>query len=300
MLRGALALVVLPAVLGAAEMKIDHATVAGLNLRSMQAALESVGIATVYGGTHTNGSTEMAIASFPDGSYLELMAFVAGADAQQKDRQVWGKFLKGDAGPCAWAVYDNHLAAEVQRLRGAGITVSNLEKLGRQRPDGIHLEWEMADVGGGTRGSFFPFLIHDFTPREQRAFPRGTPTTSTFQGVGQVVIGVRNLDDAIARFRRAYPGPEPVQQVDTDFGARLALLSGLPIVLAEPLESGSWLAARVERFGEAPCAFVLAAARDGHYNTSSQTRWFGDDVSWFDSAKLGWRLGVAGVAGVRH
>lgn len=295
MIRGAFVVAVLPAVLGAVEMRIDHATVAGFNLRSMQTALEGVGIATVYGGTHTNGATEMAIASFPDGSYLELMAFVAGADAQQKDRHVWGKFLKGDAGPCAWAMYDDHLAAEVQRLRAAGIPVSSLEKLGRQRPDGIHLEWEMADVGGGTRGSFFPFLIHDFTPREQRAFPQGKPTTNEFQGVAQVVIGVRNLDDAIARFRRAYPGPEPIRRLDKSFGARLALLGGLPVVLAQPLESGSWLAARVERFGEGPCAFVLAGAMKGHYSTSSHSDWFGAELAWFDSAKLGWRLGVASM-----
>jgi hypothetical protein len=27
------------------------------------------------------------------------------------------------------------------------------------------------------------------------------------------------------------------------------------------------------------------------YKPASQSRWFGNDISWFDSEKLGWRLG---------
>ena len=33
------------------------------------------------------------------------------------------------------------------------------------------------DIGGGVRGALYPFLIHDVTPREQRAFPAGKATT---------------------------------------------------------------------------------------------------------------------------
>ena len=56
-----------------ADSKIDHVTVAGRDLQRMQAALNALGIATVYGGAHSNHATEMALASFPDGSYLEVM-----------------------------------------------------------------------------------------------------------------------------------------------------------------------------------------------------------------------------------
>jgi hypothetical protein len=61
------------------------------------------------------------------------------------------------------------------------------------------------------------------------------------------------------------------------------------VVLAQPLTADSWLAERLARFGEAPCAFILAAKR-GHYQAASKTRWFGVQVSWFDSQALGWRL----------
>jgi hypothetical protein len=55
-------------------LPLDHVTVAGDDLRRMQAALAAIGIATVYGGAHRDGATEMALVSFPDGSYLELIA----------------------------------------------------------------------------------------------------------------------------------------------------------------------------------------------------------------------------------
>jgi len=46
-MRYALLLAALPA-LFAADLKIDHATVAGTGVRKMQADLQALGIATVY------------------------------------------------------------------------------------------------------------------------------------------------------------------------------------------------------------------------------------------------------------
>ncbi len=60
--------------LAAADLTIDHVTVAGKDLKAMQAALTALGIPTEYGGPHSNHATEMALTSFPDGSYLELIA----------------------------------------------------------------------------------------------------------------------------------------------------------------------------------------------------------------------------------
>src|SRR5260370_41127311 len=142
----------------------------------------------------------MALVSFPDGSYLELMGIQTNADARQVAEHVWAKFLKEDAGPCAWAMREKDLAAEVGRLKAAGIAVSAPVGSGRARPDGVRLEWETSGVGGGTRGTFFPFLIQDRTPREQRVYPQGKPVTKEFRGVTRVVIAVRNLDDAIQRY----------------------------------------------------------------------------------------------------
>jgi hypothetical protein len=146
-------------------------------------------------------------------------------------------------------------------------------------------------VGDGLRGTFLPFLIQDLTPREQRAFPQGKPVTKEFRGVARVVIAVKNLDEAIQRYRAAFSVPPPIKQVDKDFGAHLALLGNVPVILAQPLNADSWLNRRLAQFGEGPCAFLLEAANRAHFKPASRSRWFGAEVGWFDPEKLGWRLG---------
>jgi hypothetical protein len=273
--------------LEAAQLQVDHATVCGPDVKRMQAALTAVGIPSEYGGPHSNHATEMALTSFPDGSYLEQIAIQPKGDPKAIDAHEWSKQMKGNAGPCAFAVRPADMAAEVKRLQ-ARIQVTEPERAGRNRPDGTRLDWETSQVGAMARGTFFPFLIRDFTPREARAFPSGKPTTTEYSGVARVVIGVRNLEDAVARFRKTYELAEPKRQMDERFGAKLAWMEGTPVILAAPLNAQSWLAARLEQFGDGPCALILKGAK----SPASGTRWFGRTVSWFDTAKLGWRLGV--------
>jgi hypothetical protein len=81
----------IPMLLGATELKVDHATVAGRDLKAMMKNLADVGIHCEYGGPHNNHATEMALTSFPDGSYLELIAPQANADAKALAAHVWAK-----------------------------------------------------------------------------------------------------------------------------------------------------------------------------------------------------------------
>jgi catechol 2,3-dioxygenase-like lactoylglutathione lyase family enzyme len=285
----------LSASLGAAELTLDHVSVAGRDLKQMQARLAALGIPSEFGGPHSNHATQMALTSFPDGSYLELIALQDKPDAKAVAAHYWSRQIRGNAGPAAWAVRAADTEAEVKRLRAAGIEVT-LQRSGRERPDGTRLEWEAAPVGPGPNGVFFPFLIHDFTPREARAFPKGHPATRDFSGIKRVVIAVRDLKASIARYRQAYALPEPLTQEDASFGARLASFRGTPAVLAEPLDPQSWVARRILQFGDGPCAFVLGKPEDGAprraaYQTAAKSRWFGVAISWFDSQRLGWHLG---------
>ena len=269
------------------ELKVDHVTVAGRDLRAMQRALEAAGVKSEYGGPHSNHATEMALTSFPDGSYLELIAIQPQADPKAVAAHEWRKFLEGDAGPTAWAVRPADLAREVDRLRKAGIAATEPKKNGRKRPDGAQLEWETAQVGPGN-GNFFPFLIHDFTPRERRAYPGGQPTTSDWTGISKVVIGVKDLDASIRQFQRAYGLAAPERQDDAQFGAKLAWFKGTPVVLATPLAPASWLDERIREYGESPCAFLLGLNHNVNVHPST---WFGRRVAWVESSKLGWHLG---------
>jgi hypothetical protein len=269
----------IPVSLGAAELFVDHVTAAGKDLKVMQASLAAIGLASEYGGPHSNHATEMAVVSFADGSYLELIAIQPHADPQAVAAHDWGRQMEANAGPCAWAVRVKDMAAEINRLQGTGLSVSAPQRSGRARPDGIRLDWETAQVGQEPRGSFFPFLIRDLTPRQQRAFPKGRPSAKDFSGVRRVVIAVRDLGGAVKRYQAAYGLPAPDKQVDAVLGAQLALMGGSPVALAAPLKPDSWLGRRLEQFGEGPCAFILRATK-----APSTTR-------WFDSGKLGWYLG---------
>ena len=286
-----LLLTLLPLVqLRAADLRIDHVTIAGQRLEQMREAFASAtGIQPEYGGPHANHATEMALVSFPDGSYLELMGLQARPDSAAVAAHVWSKFLRNNLGPCAWAVRVPDVGVEVSRLNAAGIQVGQPEKSGRARPDGFALSWETADVGPGARGSLFPFLIRDFTPREKRAYPSGTPTNTRFNGIARVVIGVGDLDAAIAQYRKAYGLPAPMRQVDEGFGAELAWFDGTPIILARGLWAESWLGRRVATYGDAPCAFVLSGS--GGPMGGQASLWFDRRVVWANDTRLGWRLG---------
>jgi hypothetical protein len=234
----------------AADLQVDHVTIAGRDLKAMRAKFADAGIRTEYGGKHTNGLTEMALASFTDGSYLELIA--AQDPRAGAAKHYWGKFIDDDAGPCAWAIRVENLDDHAKRL-GAHVTSG-----GRKRPDGVELKWRSAAIGPEAQGTFLPFLIHDETDRALRANPSGKPTMPEWRGVAEVYVAVRNLDEAVTRYREAFQLGKPGKTFDKELDAETARFEGTAVVLADA--SHGWLAARVIKFGEAPCAFVMARA----------------------------------------
>jgi hypothetical protein len=264
-----------------ADLRVDHVTVAGKDVSAMRQRLAAVGLPSEYGGKHTNRATEMAVVSFPDGSYLELIGMQPDPDPKMVALHPWAKFLTAIAEPCGWAARADDLQAEVKRLRAAGESVEDPTPGARRRPDGVMLQWETAQVGKEGNGAFFPFLIHDVSKRELRAFPSGKPNAPEFAGVSRVFVGVRDLNSAVDRYRKAYGFAAPRMKDDTAFGAKLAAFDGTPAVLAAPLDAKGWLAERIARFGEAPCAFVLRRKA----GTATQ-------ITWYDTKALGWRLGV--------
>jgi hypothetical protein len=278
----------IPVLAVGADLKIDHVTVAGKSLAVMEQQLATAGVHFESGGPHTNHATEMAIASFPDGSYIELIAPQANYDPAALAAHHWSKFIEGDAGPCAWAVRPASFDAEVARIRGEGFPVKVVEG-GRTRPDGVPLKWKTGDL----EGSMFPFLITDETPRQNRAFPTGKPSNRDEAGILRVVIAVSKLSDALDRFRLVYPdAPRALRQVDQKFGAALAWIADSPVIFAAPLGADSWVAERIEKFGEGPIAFILSG-KNQEKNAWATARWFGRDLTWFDPSKLGgWWLGV--------
>jgi hypothetical protein len=279
------------------KITIDHVTLCGSNLEKMQQAFTEAGLPAMYGGPHANGVTHMSLIGFEDGSYLELIAPIHQDAAASGMISGWMKLMLPDAGACAWAVHTSGIQQEVERLRAAGIAVTTPESGGRKKIDGTTLRWQTATLGPGAAGAVLPFMIQDETPRELRVQPSPEIRDTGLTGVAIVVLGVRDLDAAIASFRKAYGWDKPQIEEQKQFGAKLAYYAGTPVILATPSGEKSWLSERLERFGDCPVAFFV---KTSNINRASQRfrlvradRWFGRKLAWIDETRLrGARVGI--------
>ena len=274
------------------EIRVDHVTIAGSDLDALRRAFADAGLATEYGGLHSNGITHMALLGFDDGSYIELISTATPA----RSAPWWPEHISGDAGPCAWCARVGNLGAECERLKQLGIPVRGPSSYHRDRPDGGRVEWDLADVGAGERGVVLPFLIEDRTPRTLRVEPSPSVSGTELTGVMRVVIGVRDAVWSAALFEQVYGWIRRETRPEPAFGATVVQFRGTPVTLAAPLGDG-WLAERLDRFGECPAAFLLSSGNlDASAARLPATRpgtWLGRPVLWFDRERLcGVRLGI--------
>jgi catechol 2,3-dioxygenase-like lactoylglutathione lyase family enzyme len=275
-------------------MKIDHVTLAGSDLHRMERAFTDLGLKPEYGGLHSNGITHMGLLGFEDGSYIELISTL-----QPGQRAPWwGNAIAGNAGPCAWAVLSGNIHSDTARLASAGVPVDGPHAMNRRRPDGRLVEWELTYLGQHEPGATLPFLIQDRSPREWRVQPTPGLREKGLTGLAAVVLAVRSIAAASDLFRRAFGWPAPMTQVDRVFGAALAHFPDTPVILAAPQGTG-WLTARLDQFGESPCAFLLKTTNLDEaiatFGLMDETIWFGRRLAWFDPQKVdGARLACTG------
>ena len=278
------------------QLRVDHVTIAGSTLTAMETAFAELGLTTDYGGPHSNGITHMSLLGFDDGSYIEL---ISSMQPGQKDQAFWGDHIVGDGGPCAWAVYVDDVAEEAERMRALNVPVKGPNYYHRRRPDGQLVEWDLAFLGDKGAGATLPFIIKDITPRSLRVQPSASVTNSVLTGIAQVVIGVKSLSETSNKFQRLYLWKRSQNSKDNQFRANLAHFPGTPVTLAEPLAEADWLAERLNRFDESPCAYLIGTtdmqAAGRQFDLLPPVAWFGRQVAWFDPARLnGVRLGLIG------
>lgn len=261
-------------------LRIDHVTIAGRRLDALESDFAALGLGTVYGGVHSNGITHMSVLGFDDGSYVELIS----TREEEKQSPLWGGYITGDAGICAWAVEADDVAAEVSRLSARGVPVSGPLYMNRQRPDGKTAEWDLAFVGAHEPGAKFPFIIRDRTPRELRVAPTKSVSGSELTGVGKVLLGVSDISASIESFRRAYDLPEPSITDDETLKATLANFENSPVMLAAPLKAEGRLSARLDRFGELPFGFLIRtvdfAKTIERFDVADRLDLFGHRIAW--------------------
>ena len=124
----------------------------------------------VPGGDHMEGGTANALVVFADGTYLELIHFVAPPApdnphpwAQRKPGWVDLAFLGNAGTPSVAKTINDRAQAEGSPVQFVGEMPG-----GRTLEDGTVLKWLISGaIGEGVRGKL-PFFCGDITPREWR------------------------------------------------------------------------------------------------------------------------------------
>ena len=273
--------------------QIDRVVLAWSHLEALAGAFASVGLATDYGGIHTNGVTHMATLGFGDGSYVEIIS------VRQPGQQapVWQHHIATNGGICAWSVSVGDVHRISDRLKTLGMPVDGPRSSRRRRPDGETIESELAFVGAEGMGSLHPFMITDRTPRRNRVRVSGSVDGSGLAGLDSVVLAVPDVEVAASEFQRVYGAGEPVD-IDTGaFPGRTVRLHGEPVALTSPSPDDDWVARRLRTYGPTPCACLvrttnIAATRERLPLTEPSR--FGDrEVAWLDSEPLhSLRIGI--------
>ena len=155
-------------------MRIDHVTIAGSQLRRMAEALRAFGLESWYGGTHSNGVTEMSLIGFQDSSYLELISVVPGRGPSPW----WNPHIQQNAGLAGWAVVVDDIPSVLGAVASRGVTVRGPRAMHRVRPDGRRAEWNLALLGDGEPGGGVA-LSHPRPDTAKRTSPgRGDPNSA--------------------------------------------------------------------------------------------------------------------------
>ncbi|KAH8898221.1 hypothetical protein GQ53DRAFT_742326 [Thozetella sp. PMI_491] len=176
------------------------------------------------GGQHTGGLTENALVVFPDGTYIEIIAFVPGADPVQRAAHRWGLLAEGQVIDWALSLLEPEgserlpeaaFPAIQERVHkaGAGFRYADVVPGGRMRPDGVELKWAIGaprvDENAGApslAAGELPFWCLDRTARDLRVpyrVPENVSHPSGAVGVAGVTIAAKG-SDKVQRLRKVY------------------------------------------------------------------------------------------------
>jgi hypothetical protein len=267
-------------------MRIDHVTFAGSDLVAMRAAFDAAGFPTIYGGAHSNGITHMAVIPFRDGSYIELISTIPDADPSLP--HWWSSQIRGDAGPCGWAVHEEGNLRDL--ANSIKLPYRGPVSMERRRPDGETAAWDVLFLGQGEPGATLPFIIQDRTDRRLRVPPvegawRDDPTLPS--GVTDVLIGVRSLDAITPEFQRLLGEPLAHIKQDDRFQTTIASFNSGIHLVAATTDANLRMNRQINQFGESPICYLLRVDDfDGaceRFPVDSIQSWLGRPLAWIDS-----------------
>ncbi|KAF4978634.1 hypothetical protein FZEAL_5037 [Fusarium zealandicum] len=178
------------------------------------------GLFTVIdGGAHVEGRTVNKLIIFPDGVYMELIAFQENLDPERRREHRWGELEEGEIIDWAYTLpEEKDFAVIQQQVKDADDAISYRDPVpgGRTRPDGVELKWSVASAeessGKPLPPGTAPFWCLDRTPRHLRvpyqqegsAAPSYTKHPAHALGVSRVAISVPESDVSV--LTRVYDG----------------------------------------------------------------------------------------------
>ncbi len=270
------------------KLTLDHVPFAYRDLDAAMGAFDQVGLSPQYGGAHDNGCTHMAIVTFDDRSYIELIA-----ERRSGDHQYWPEMIHANAGPATWCIRVSDIVAECRRVLARGYPVDGPRSGGRTREDGVAIEWQTAKIGSEHDGYILPFLIEDCTPLSYRVTPSASMSGSNLTGIGRVVIAVESIDATTAVFQDLYRWPTPVRARIDGYG-EIATFPGTAVSLASA--DDGWLAERVDDLGPCPCSVLISTAdleaASAELRLEAPVDWPAASVAFVDDPDLGRHIGV--------
>jgi hypothetical protein len=161
---------------------IDHFVVVVPELEAAIQSYGELGFTVIRGGKHNIG-THNALIAFADGSYIELIAFLAPVAGHP-----WYDAMSKSGGIVDFCAQTDDLSADVATFRRAGIAISDPNGMTRDRPDGYRLSWVLSIPNAPFNGSV-PFLIKDETPRDERV-PRERTHRNGVSGLANLTVAV--------------------------------------------------------------------------------------------------------------
>ena len=220
--------------IGATDLRFDHLVVLVDDLRVEMERWSQAGFPVGYGGVHAGGVTENALIPLRGDGYLELLA---STKPGRRRAALFGKgggsaiarrfqtHLGSAAGLVDISLVVTDLDSTLARVRSRGLGISDPETGGRERADGVRVEWRTAvpEVPN------LPFLIEDVTARDRRVPPTGEAVAS----VGRIRVATEDMMAAVSAY-------EAMLGAALEVGAGVARFSvgDLEIEICESCEGG--------------------------------------------------------------
>jgi hypothetical protein len=223
---------------------LDHVVILVEQLSSAVAAYTAAGFVVAPGGEHADGATHNALISFPDGTYLELLAFRRPAPEHR-----WWRHVAVGPGLIDFALLPVNTTIAVAAAADRGLMMNGPVAGGRIRPDGLSLAWETA----WPPSPDLPFLCGDVTDRSLRVPDADFWGHSNgARGIAEVIVAVTNPIASAGRYAMLLgitPQAAPAE-------VRIALGEST-IVLRGPDSGDQHVIDRLVRRGEGICAVTL-------------------------------------------